>query len=602
MTVLITGGTGFIGCRLALQLQSEGRSVRVLGQANNDFERENAELLTEQGVEVVIASVTDRKEMFELVKGSESVYHLAAAQHEANAPDTLFHDVNVTGTQNLLDASVAAGVQRFVHGSTIGVYGTAVDCALSGAIHEESPMQPDNIYGKTKLAGEALVLSYADKLPVVVIRISEVYGPGDQRLLKLFKGIQKGFFFKIGPGKNLHHLIYIDDLITGLKLAESADEAVGEIFVLAGKDAVSTDEMIDTIANELSVTLPAVRAPLILFDSAAALLETTLKPLGIQPPLHRRRMDFFRKSFLFSSAKAVEMLGFEPTYSFEEGIAKTAGWYHEKGYLKGTNGVQSHAQQKYAESIAIEEGRAPALDHTILTAKIEQFDSFWEGPDDVEKGYASFGQFYRANYLPYIPKDRDAKILCISCGPGYFVNLLKEEGYRDVLGIDSDPAKVQHTVQRNLNCIVAHAVDFLDGVPESYDAIICEQELNHLTKEEMVDFLRLCQRKLHPGGRLLVHGLNGANPLTGSDAAAQNFDHYNTFTEYSLRQVLEFSGFTKVRTFPLNLYVFFDNPLNYIGLAIVAILSLLFRVGFLLYGKKNKIFTKKIGAVAVRGA
>ena len=605
MTILITGGTGFIGCQLALNLRSEGRAVRVLGQTNNEFESENAKRLDEQGVEVLLASVTDRAKMFDIVDDVAYVYHFAAAQHEANAQDELFHDVNVMGTQNLLDASVATGVKRFVHGSTIGVYGSAVDCAVAGAIHEESPMQPDNIYGKTKLAGEELVLSYSDKLPVVIIRISEVYGPGDQRLLKLFKGIQKGVFFKIGPGKNLHHLIYVDDLIAGFKQAATVEDAIGKTFILAGKDALSTDEMIDTVANELNVTLPPVRAPLFLFDSAAAILETTLKPLGIQPPLHRRRMDFFRKSFFFSSAKAQETLGFAPQHSFEEGVAKTADWYQAQGFLNGTNGTDdqrgSHAQQKYAEALAIEEGRAPARDYTILTAKIEQFDSFWEGPDDVEKGYGSFGQFYRANYLPYMSKNRDAKVLCISCGPGYFVNLLKEEGYRDVLGIDSDPEKVGHTKARELNCIAAHAVDFLASVPETYDAIVCEQELNHLTKDEMVDFLRLCWRKLGPNGRLLVHGLNGANPLTGSDASAQNFDHYNTFTEYSLQQVLEFSGFTKVRTFPLNLYVFFDNPLNYVGLAIVTTLSLLFRVGFLLYGKKNKIFTKKIGAVAVRG-
>ncbi|MCB0140428.1 MAG: hypothetical protein KDE50_11015, partial [Caldilineaceae bacterium] len=125
---------------------------------------------------------------------------------------------------------------------------------------------------------------------------------------------------------------------------------------------------------------------------------------------------------------------------------------------------------------------------------------------------------------------------------------------------------------------------------------------NHLTKEEMVAFLRLCWGKMNAGGTLIVHGLNGANPLTGSDAAAQNFDHYNTFTEYTLQQVLEYTGFEKVRIIPLNLYVFYENPLNYVGLAIMTTLSLLFRIGFMLYGKKNKNFTKKIGGVCIKGA
>lgn len=598
MNVLITGGTGFIGCRFGLKLLAEGHAVRILGQANNDMEAANKRLLEENGAEVVLASVTDRTKMFEIVQGIDLVYHFAAAQHEANVPDQLFRDVNVTGTQNLLDASIAAGVQRFVHGSTIGVYGSAMD----GMIDENTPVRPDNIYGVTKLEGEKLVLSYKDKLPVVVIRISEVYGPGDFRLLKLFKGIKKGVFFKIGDGKNLHHLIYVDDLIDGFQVAATSEQAVGQIFVLSGKEPLTTDEMIDTIASELGATLPPVRAPLSLFMGAAVAMETTMRPLGIQPPLHRRRMDFFKKSFAFSAQKAKSVLGFYPSHSFEQGVSETAHWYAEQGLLAHQNGHRSHAQQKY-DAWRDEQIRPDAKPKGVqLTAKIEQFDSFWEGPEDVEKGYASFGRFYRANYMPYVPRNREANILVISCGPGYFVNVLKEEGYQNVLGIDSDIEKVKYAPQHGLNCIVATAFDFLGSTPEKYDVIFCEQELNHLTKEEMVAFLRLCWGKMNAGGTLIVHGLNGANPLTGSDAAAQNFDHYNTFTEYTLQQVLEYTGFEKVRIIPLNLYVFYENPLNYVGLAIMTTLSLLFRIGFMLYGKKNKNFTKKIGGVCIKGA
>jgi 2-polyprenyl-3-methyl-5-hydroxy-6-metoxy-1,4-benzoquinol methylase len=235
-----------------------------------------------------------------------------------------------------------------------------------------------------------------------------------------------------------------------------------------------------------------------------------------------------------------------------------------------------------------------------LAGQIERFDSFWEGPDDVEKGYYTLGQFYRVNYLGRLPGRRDVRILVISCGPGYFVNLLREEGYRDVLGIDSDPVKVAHAQARGLNCRTATAFEFLQEGDEPYDVIICEQELNHLTKIEMVRFLRLARSRLQPGGQLVCHGLNGANPIVGSETLAQNFDHFNTFTAYSLRQVLEHSGLQNVDVFGLNLYVFYRNPLNYIAWAVAALLSLTFRALFVLYGKQNKIFTKKIGAVATR--
>jgi len=232
-----------------------------------------------------------------------------------------------------------------------------------------------------------------------------------------------------------------------------------------------------------------------------------------------------------------------------------------------------------------------------LTATLEPFDSFWEAPKDVEKGFDSFGKFYRHNYLRHLPGNRDAKILVISCGYGYFVHLLKTAGYTAVSGIDSDPEKVRIAREKGLNCAVESAFAFLETAPGPYDAIVAEQEINHLTKEEILHFLDLCRRNLVDGGTLLVHSLNGANPVTGSEALAQNFDHYNTFTEYSLRQVLEHSGFREVNVFPLNLYVFYGNPLNYVALLADRINTLIFRVNFILYGKHNRLFTKKIAAV-----
>lgn len=153
-------------------------------------------------------------------------------------------------------------------------------------------------------------------------------------------------FFKIGPGTNDHHLIYVDDLIAGMRLAASKEEAIGQIFVLSGKDALTTDEMIDTIANGLTATLFPIRLPLAPFDYVASLLETTMRPLGIQPPLHRRRLDFFKKSYLFSSEKATHLLAFEPQISFAQGVEKTVEWYAEQGYVT-EDGKDRHARQKH---------------------------------------------------------------------------------------------------------------------------------------------------------------------------------------------------------------------------------------------------------------
>lgn len=247
------------------------------------------------------------------------------------------------------------------------------------------------------------------------------------------------------------------------------------------------------------------------------------------------------------------------------------------------------------------QGARVLLGQRELTAKIEPFDSFWEGPEDVEKGYASFFQFYKCNYLKSLPAHKDAQILVISCGPGYFVNLVDKEGYRNVLGIDSDPAKVNYARRRNLNCRAERAFAHLEDKNDYYDVIFCEQELNHLTKEEILVFLRLCWIALKPNGMLIVHALNGANPITGAEALAQNFDHYNTFTEYTLRQVLKYSRFNEIKLIPLNLYVFYKNPLNYVLIVLDKLYSLFFTFSFMLYGKSNRIWTKKIAASCRKG-
>lgn len=329
MHILITGGTGFIGSRLALAYLAQGERVTVLGLENTPAEASNRALLEGQGGTVAVGPVTDRQRLADLLPGVDLVYHLAAAQHEANVPDQHFWDVNVAGTNNVIEASIAAGVKRFVHGSTIGVYGSAA----AGYLDEGSPLQPDNIYGLTKLEGEKLVRAYQDKVPIVIIRISETYGPGDLRLLKLFKAIHKRLFLMIGDGQNMHHPIYIDDLIGGLFLAARADKAIGQTLVLSGKEPVSTRDMVQVIAQELGTSLPKVRAPLPMFLAFAMILETLCRPLGIQPPLHRRRMDFFRKSFVFRQERARDHLGFVAQHSFKEGVAEVAKWYTQMGYL-----------------------------------------------------------------------------------------------------------------------------------------------------------------------------------------------------------------------------------------------------------------------------
>jgi 2-polyprenyl-3-methyl-5-hydroxy-6-metoxy-1,4-benzoquinol methylase len=239
---------------------------------------------------------------------------------------------------------------------------------------------------------------------------------------------------------------------------------------------------------------------------------------------------------------------------------------------------------------------------TELSAQIEPFDTFWEAPEDIDKGYSKFAKFYKRNYFKYITKNKTIRTLVVSCGAGYFVELMQKEEYTDVLGIDSDPEKVLYAQKHGLNCRVENAFSFLRHNRDPFDLIFAEQEINHLTKDEILSFFELCWKNLNDDGYLIVHSLNGANPITGSEALAQNFNHYNTFTEYSLKQVLQHSRYQEIKIIPLNLYIFYENPLNYIGLFLDTMLTVIFRLSFVFYGKKNNIFAKKIAAICKKDA
>lgn len=329
MRILVTGATGFIGSNLAYALANEGQELVATGRAMTTVGVGRLERLARLGVHVMTGSLLDPGFADRLVSGCQAVIHLAAAQHEGNVPDTYFRDTNVVATGSLIEAAVRAGTRRFVYASTIGVYGEAAE----GQLDENSPPHPENIYSRTKLEAERLVTACASRIEICIARISETYGPGDFRLLKLFRGIDRGVFVMLGSGLNVRQAIYVDDLIKGLFLAAQHPRAVGQTFVFCGTEVMTTNDVVRQIASVLGRHPPRWRLPVWPFRVAAAVLESTLKPLGIQPPLTQRRLDFFTKSFLFSTAKCRELLNFIPQIRFDAGAAKTAQWYREAGYL-----------------------------------------------------------------------------------------------------------------------------------------------------------------------------------------------------------------------------------------------------------------------------
>ena len=331
MKILITGGSGFIGSRLALHARAAGHAVVATGRTQSvpGPEAENIQELAEAGIEIRGIDMTDRAGLAAVAAGCDVVFHLAATQHEMNVPDSVFLGINVGGTRELIDVCIEAGVGRFVYGSTIGVHGEG----YAGVIDENTPTNPGNIYDRSKTEAETIAREHADRIDMSIVRIGETYGPADRRLLKLFRGIQRRRFFHLGPSQNLHQPIYIDDLIEGLWMAATREEALGQTMLMAGPQALSTVAMVDAISRAVDVPRLRVRAPLSLFMTAAFCMEKTLRPLGIQPPLHRRRMNFFTLNWEFSMEHPKRLLGYEPKIEFEQGAQKTGDWYRERGLI-----------------------------------------------------------------------------------------------------------------------------------------------------------------------------------------------------------------------------------------------------------------------------
>ncbi|HVF18491.1 MAG TPA: NAD(P)-dependent oxidoreductase [Steroidobacteraceae bacterium] len=327
--LLVTGASGFIGSRLALHLSRSGIDAVFTGRDANDIEQARIRELAAAGVKVQLGDLREAEFVAKVMAGRNSVIHLAAAQHESHMSDEHFRSVNVAATRLLLEAARVAGVRRFVYGSTMGIHGSSE----KGPITEDSAPKPLNIYTQTKLAAEGVVGEFASQIDVVITRIAETYGPGDLRLLKLFKAIDRDRFVMIGRGDNERQPIYVDDLIRGLLAALVRPTAIGETILLTGNEVMTTRDMVRYIATVLDKPMPRLHLPMWPVLAAANVSYALLRPLQIHSPLQPRSLDFFRKSFVFSTTKARDLLGVEPSTRFVDGARATLDWYRTQGYM-----------------------------------------------------------------------------------------------------------------------------------------------------------------------------------------------------------------------------------------------------------------------------
>lgn len=313
---LVTGAAGFIGWHVAAQLASRGIALRATdlhqpprGYGGADVSFAQADLL-------------DPAPWPALLQGTDTVLHLASAHLQVNATEAQYREVNVGAAARLVQAAADAGVGRFVHVSTVGIYGHV----QSPPAAEDAPRHPENLYERTKLEGEAAVTAAARErgLDLIIVRPAWVFGPGCPRTAKLARTIRKGSFVFIGKGDNLRHPIYIDDFVEGLIAAALAPaDLPRRDFILAGPAPMRLQEIVRDVAAALGVPTPRRRLPRPLAYALGLVAEGLGAVTRREPPLSRRSLAFFENDNAFDTSAARSALGFAATTTFLEGMRRT---------------------------------------------------------------------------------------------------------------------------------------------------------------------------------------------------------------------------------------------------------------------------------------
>jgi nucleoside-diphosphate-sugar epimerase len=316
-TALVTGAGGFIGTHFVRYLAARGWRVRAVDV--------HAASVSIPEVDYRTVDICDAAALRSALEGVDYVFNLASVHLDVHATYEKFEAVNVRALEQLVELCSQARVRRLIQVSSVGVYGHVT---LPPA-REDAPLNPENMYERTKMAGEEAARQAAERtgLDLVVIRPSWVYGTGCPRTEKLIRSLRKGRFFYIGPARNLRHPVYIDDLLDGLVLAALAEPsaAAGRTFNIAGPQWMTVQEMVGQFAEAISVRAPTFHLPRWLGLTVGWTAEQLSALVGAEPPISRRTLAFFENDNAFDIGAARRWLRYDPKVDLADGVRKIAG-------------------------------------------------------------------------------------------------------------------------------------------------------------------------------------------------------------------------------------------------------------------------------------
>jgi len=345
--VLVTGAAGFTGSVLVRKLSARGASVRAFirpgkGPAHMD----------DLPGRWLGGSILDPAAVGEAVTGVSHVFHLATLFRSPHVTYRELRDVHVRATTLLAEtAARQRPMPRFVHISTVGVHGHIAHPPAD----EDYRFSPGDDYQSTKAEAEIWLQEFARRegLPVTIVRPAPIYGPGDRRLLKIFWMVARSMVLTIGSGRQLYHLVHVDDLTDFILHVADLPQAAGEVYICAGDEALRFDDMVRVIAEHYRRTPRLMRLPAGPALAFANACEKVLPRIGIRPPLFSRRVQFFLSDRSFSTAKMLAT-GFRPRHSTREGLRQTAQWYLDHGWIRlGGRSAAAAALRQGASAAAL---------------------------------------------------------------------------------------------------------------------------------------------------------------------------------------------------------------------------------------------------------
>ncbi len=323
--VLVTGGTGSIGSRLAQRLADAGKRVRVLARDP----AHTGNLVLSEGVEIVSGDLSQPESLVGSMQGCTVVYHCAAKL--TGSDWDRYRAINVQGTEALLQEARRAGVKRFVHASTIGVYG----CSDAQNITEDFPWpKEDYPYFITKQEAEQVVWDASGEVPVAVARLGDVFGPGQYVwTINLVEKILQGILFPLTDrDSGMFNPIYIGNALDALLLMGEHPAAVGQAFNIVDGTPMPFSDYIRRLCRMAGKRPFAV--PGIALKAGSSFLMSLDFLRGREASVKPADVDYLMHKGTISGEKIRSVLGWRPVVGQEDAFCRTEEWLRQAGYLQ----------------------------------------------------------------------------------------------------------------------------------------------------------------------------------------------------------------------------------------------------------------------------